>query len=83
MPLQLNKDDINLVLAYSRGEARCLKRHREVKGSSLLLWFAYVEQSCLVSLRGAASRRLLLGCGRQLRITGERVTRGDDGRRPV
>ena len=59
---QLNKDDIILVLAHSRGEARCLK-HREVKGSSLLLWFAYGEQSCLVSLLGAASRRLLLGCG--------------------
>ena len=35
---QLNKDDINLVLALTReGEARCLKRHREVKRSSLPL----------------------------------------------
>ena len=31
---QLNKDDINLVLAYSRGEARCLKRHTEEKGAA-------------------------------------------------
>ena len=48
--------------------------------SEPLLQLTYGQQSCLVSLRGAASRRLHLGCGWQLRLAGERITgRADRG----
>ena len=40
--------------------------------SEPLLQLTYDPQSCLVFLRRAASRRLSLGCGWQLRFSGER-----------
>ena len=40
--------------------------------SEPLLQLTYDQQSCHVSLRGAASRRLPLGCGWHLRLAGER-----------